>query len=152
LHSPAVRLPASALLVVLCGVVAYAMARGEQTIEDRVRIPLALWLKAHSRPTDRIMLEPIGYIGYYSQRPILDVVGRVTPQVLADYRMANEAPMLAIAERFQPEWCVLRPGEVARIRRAAQSAGRPWEARYALAQTFSYTPTSNVYYIFRRKS
>lgn len=46
---------------------------------------------------------------------------------------------------------VLRPGELERVRRAALASGRPWEARYALIQTFSRTPTSHIYYIYRRR-
>ncbi len=84
------------------------LAHSAQWPEDRVRIPLGLWLKAHSRPTDRILLEPIGYIGYYSERPVLDIVGLVTPQVLPFYRPENPAPVLNIAEAFRPEWCCVR--------------------------------------------
>ena len=39
------------------------------------------WLKANTRPADRIGYLEIGYLGYYSQRPIIDALGLVTPEV-----------------------------------------------------------------------
>ncbi len=140
-----------AMLVGGCTYGAIVAAHGEQVVEERVRIPLALWIKAHSKPTDVVMLEPIGYIGYYSERPILDVVGLISPRVLSFYKPQNEAPMLEIARAFRPEWCVLRPGEIDRIHRAAKAQGKPWEENYALVQTFYYAPGSNVYLIYKRK-
>ena len=138
-------------LVAACTVGATVMARGEQEVEERVRIPLALWVQAHSRPTDRVMLEPIGTIGYYAHRPVLDVVGLVSPQVLRFYRPQIEAPLLEMARAFRPEWCVLRPGELARIQRAAAAQGDSWENHYRCVQTFAYAPNDNVYYVFRRR-
>ncbi|MCW3099703.1 MAG: hypothetical protein JWL77_5321 [Chthonomonadaceae bacterium] len=144
--------------ILLIGVVGIActlgtaiMTRREQEVEERVRIPLALWLKTHSRPTDSVMLEPIGYIAYYSHRPVLDVVGLVSPQVLPFYRPQNEAPFLEMARAFRPEWCVLRPGEIARIQRAGNAQGDPWEDHYLLVQTFAFAPNDNVYYVYRRR-
>jgi hypothetical protein len=141
----------AALTALSCTLATGAMAWREQDVEDKVRIPLALWLKAHSRPADRIMLEPIGYIAYYSDRPVLDVVGLVSPQVLSFYRPEIDAPFLEMARAFRPEWCVLRPGELARIQRSADAQGDPWEAHYRLVQTFFYTPDSNIYYIYQRR-
>lgn len=132
-----------------------AACRETQSIEDHLRRPIGLWLKAHSAPTDRIMLEPIGYIGYYSERPVLDVVGLVTPKVLPAYNPQNIAPMWNIAQTFRPEWCVLRPGEIQHIHDAARLAGRSWEDDYELIKTFAYTPRRNrepiVFSIYRRK-
>ncbi len=138
-------------LAVACTVGTMVMTRGEQEVEEKVRIPLALWLQAHSRATDRVMLEPIGYIGYYAHRPVLDVVGLVSPQVLRYYQPQIEAPMLEMARAFRPEWCVLRLGEIARIQRAATAQGDPWEDHYRCVQTFSYAPNHNVYYVFQRR-
>jgi predicted membrane channel-forming protein YqfA (hemolysin III family) len=41
----------------------------------------AEWIKANSAPTDGIAYVEIGVLGYYSERPILDLMGLVTPQV-----------------------------------------------------------------------
>lgn len=158
----AVRLPAVAgraalgvlasALVVLGGRSAWRSLWESQQVEDHLRRPLGLWLRAHSRPGDRIMLEPIGYIGYYSGRPVLDVVGLVTPAVLPFYRRDDPAPLLSMAQAFRPEWCVLRPEERGRIERAAETAGQSWP--YMLVGTFSYAsrPTARpaTFLVFRR--
>lgn len=141
----------AALVALSLALASGTMARREQVVEEQVRIPMALWLKAHSRPTDRVMLEPIGYVGYYSDRPLLDVVGLVSPEVLPFYRLQNEAPFLEIARRFHPEWCILRPGEIARIQRVANAQGDPWENHYRLMQTFELAPNDNVYFIYQRR-
>ena len=59
------------------------------------------------------MLEPIGTIGYYSQRRILDLIGLVSPEVLPSYRTPN--PTADMVRKFRPEWLVLRPREVKRM-------------------------------------
>ncbi|HZT40562.1 MAG TPA: hypothetical protein VFA07_00150 [Chthonomonadaceae bacterium] len=138
--------------------IAWAMflsCRESQRIEDNLGIPIGLWLQRHSRPSDRILLEPIGYIGYTSQRPILDAVGLVTPAVLPYYNSRNAAPLLNISLAFRPEWCVLRPGEIQHILDAQQSTGIRWTDLYEPVKTFRYTPRPDrdwiIFTIYHRK-
>lgn len=134
---------------------AFVGCRESQRIEDNLRLPMALWLKQQTQPTDRIMLEPIGYVGYYSGRPVLDVIGLATPYVLSAWRKDNPAPFWTIARQHRPEWCVLRPGEWERIKTVSNQAGHPWEQDYSLVKTFAYTPSQNreliTFHVFRRK-
>ncbi len=157
------KLKLSRAALTACGVVLFAVCliagtglaarqcRREQYVEEKVRIPLALWMKDHARPTDRVMLEPIGYVGYYSGLRVIDVVGLVSPNVLDTYRIGAEAPMLEMADRLKPEWCVLRPGEIDRIRRACAASRRRWEDNYDLRATFELGRFNNTYFIFERK-
>ena len=101
----------------------FVLCARNQRIEDTVRRPLGLWLRDNTPPGDRIMPEPVGYVGYYSRRPILDVIGLVSPQVLPYWREASQAPMRDIALAFRPEWCVLRPAELANIHAAHSTPG-----------------------------
>ena len=130
--------------------------RGLQGLEDHLRRPLGRWLRAHSRPTDRIMLEPIGYIGYYSRLPVVDMIGLVTPSMLPCYDRKNACPWLLIADAYRPEWCILRPSEVAPMQRASQAAGRPWEKYYRHIKSFSYAAPSDksptVFEVCQRRS
>src|SRR5690606_32136607 len=87
-----------------CGWRAWDLCERNQKVEDRLRKPLGLWLRAESRPGDRVMLEPIGYIGYYSRLPVLDVVGLVSPQVLPYWNSRVASPLAEIAGAFRPEW------------------------------------------------
>ncbi|HXF81242.1 MAG TPA: hypothetical protein VNN19_00605, partial [bacterium] len=61
-------LAGAAVAVVAATLWSVHSCRRTQQIEDHLRRPLGLWLRRHSAPGDRVMLEPIGYIGYYSQR------------------------------------------------------------------------------------
>ncbi|GAP17008.1 hypothetical protein LSAC_00866 [Levilinea saccharolytica] len=44
---------------------------------------VGLWLNRHTPLDARVLLEPLGYAGYYAQRVMLDEVGLVTPAVVA---------------------------------------------------------------------
>lgn len=109
-----------------------------QGLEDNLRQPLGLWLRAHSRPTDRVMLEPIGYIGYYSRLPVVDMTGLVTPSVLPCYDRKNPCPWLSIAYQYQPDWCIVRPFESDLMRRVSATMGKPWGKSYTYVRSFSY--------------
>jgi len=128
--------------------------RRSQRIEEHVRKPIGLWLNHNSRPGERILLEPIGYIGYYSQRPVIDVIGLVSPQVLRFYSATATSPWLAQIVAFRPEWCVLRPAELQEIERSAAASGYDWNSDYALVHTSAYAPEKDepllVFYVFRR--
>jgi hypothetical protein len=81
-----------------------------QDYEDQVRIPLGLWLKRNTPEGSLILLEPIGYIGYYSERRVLDAVALISPQVLPYYQgdlyFPYNLPNVALALR--PDYCVFR--------------------------------------------
>jgi hypothetical protein len=44
---------------------------------------MGLWLKNNTPPQSTVLLEPLGYVGYYSGRIMIDEVGLVTPAVTA---------------------------------------------------------------------
>lgn len=146
-----VALAATAIYV---GAVMIRTDRDNQLIEENLRIPLGLWLRDHSAPGERIMLEPIGYIGYYSQRPIIDSIGLISPQVIPFWNEKSGWPMLDIALALRPEWVVLRPAELVHVQDAARPTGSPWESSYRLVRTFSYTPRVGrdmiTFHAFRR--
>ncbi|HLV81911.1 MAG TPA: hypothetical protein VKT32_16605, partial [Chthonomonadaceae bacterium] len=146
---------AAGLTAAVIGWTMFLSCRESQIIEDHLGVPIGYWLRSHSKPSDRVLLEPIGYIGFTSRRPILDVVGLVTPAVLPYYNARNAAPLLDIALAFRPEWCVLRPGEVQHILDAQPPAGPRWTDVYTPVKTFRYTPRPDrdwiVFTIFHRK-
>jgi len=131
----------SAACVYVCVIwLMYGASLETQKTEENLRIPLGLWLKANAAPTDRIFLEPIGYVGYYSERPVLDAVGLVSPSVLRFYTPRTSAPWLDMVRYFHPEWCVLRPGEFQHILDGSRSSGYAWDNEYELVHSVSYTP------------
>ena len=80
-----------------------------QFTEDHLRRPLGIWLRDHVAPNERVLLEPIGYAGYYSGRRILDMVGLVSPEVLPYYRTPHA--LSGIVSGLRPEWLCLRLSE-----------------------------------------
>ncbi len=86
-----------------------------QRVEDKVRRPLGVWLRGHARPDERIMLEPIGYVGYYSRLRVLDDIGLVSPEALEFYQSGSAYPLVEMARELQPDLLLLRFGERAQF-------------------------------------
>lgn len=118
----------------------------QQRFYDDVIPRLSHFLRQNMRDDERIMLEPIGYIGYFSRQRILDLVGLVSPEVEASYRTAT--PLADMVTRLKPEWLCLRPQEVAWLRK--QDPALP-EKHYGLKKTFRHGQEP-AYLIFRRHS
>ncbi|MBW3637334.1 MAG: hypothetical protein KY445_12875, partial [Armatimonadetes bacterium] len=118
----------------------------QQRFYDDVIPPLSHFLRQDMRDGERIMLEPIGYIGYFSRRRILDLVGLVSPEVEESYRTAT--PLADMLTRLKPEWLCLRPQEVAWLRE--QDPALP-EKHYGLKKTFHHG-LEPAYLVFRRHS
>ena len=114
-----------------------------QATEDTQRVPMSLWLGEHVLRQERILLEPIGYVGYYSHRRLLDMIGLVSPEVLPSYR--TPAPLADIVRRFQPEWICLREPEMKHL--MAQDASLLPE-RYTLERTFGLPDGSHPYLLY----
>lgn len=111
--------------------------RADQETEERLRKPIGLALKEIVKPGERVMLEPIGYIGYFSGARILDAVGLVSPEVIPYYRQGAVSPYLDLMHDLKPEWVLLRAGEYADSLNAAVPPDRALLAHYRMFRTFS---------------
>ena len=116
---------------VLCGV-AWQMRVEQRLVETGVRRPIGEWLQAHAAPGDTVFLEPLGYIGYYSQLKTYDFPGLSSPEVVAAIR-SGATDYSSVITRLQPRWLVLRPFE---IHNMGFSPLRPLD-RYEVAQSWS---------------
>jgi hypothetical protein len=94
----------------------------QEVIEWGQRRLIGLWLKEHVGGNETVYLEPLGYIGYFSQCKMVDWPGLVSPAVVAarrkivrgdDYYTWSE-----VAEAIKPAWIVARPAEADRIDRS----------------------------------
>jgi hypothetical protein len=79
------------------------------TVIDNEMVDVARWLSEHTEPDDLVAAHDIGAIGYYAERPILDLAGLISPEVipmladpaaLAEYVLSSEARYLVTA----PGW------------------------------------------------
>jgi hypothetical protein len=102
-----------ALQVTLLACVAWQVRIQQQVIEDHGRRVIGEWLRDQAAPGDRVFLEPLGYIGYYSRLKTYDVPGLSAPEVVRAIRSGVTA-FADLIIRFNPEWLVLRPGELER--------------------------------------
>jgi hypothetical protein len=122
-----------------------------QALEDTVRRPLGQWLAQHTETHERVMLEPIGYIGYYSRRPILDIIGLVSPEVLACYQPHIAEPLGEMIRRFHPDLLLLREGERSRLTPQIGATGEPiLNGEYQFVRAFPAPPAEPIFYLYRR--
>ena len=85
-------------------------------------ILIAQWLRDHTPPDVIVCADTIGFLGLYSDRKILDVVGLVSPEVISlhkEYLDFYEA-YVPIVERYDPDYCMIRDTELRRIPRIAR--------------------------------
>ena len=86
----------------------------QDLVESGNRRLVGLWLKDHVRKGEGVYLEPLGYIGYFSQCKMLDWPGLVSPEVVAARRkLPSESGYTwsETAELLKPAWIVARPIE-----------------------------------------
>lgn len=105
-----------------------------QADEDAFRRPVGEWLRDHTHAGDTIMVESIGYIGYYSQRRILDAAGLVSPRVLSSYRKEIACPLWDILKRFHPPLALLYEREYAWVKSSAYRERESLEADYDIVR------------------
>jgi hypothetical protein len=90
--------------------------QAQQTlIENGTRRAIGEWLHAHAGPGDTVLLEPLGYIGYFSQLRTFDLPGLSSREVVEVIRRQGFS-WGAVAAALDPVWMVLRPREVEAIR------------------------------------
>ena len=70
------------------------------------------WLRHHVRPGDKVMLEPIGMVGWQNPVVVVDEVGLVSPAV-AKRRLQGPGWYADVADREQPDWIVIRRAALA---------------------------------------
>lgn len=84
----------------------------QSLIEDGLREPIGRWLRTHaSTPHDSVMLEPLGYIGYYSGLKMLDYPGLASKEMVDARERLGPARQNQIYLELKPDWLVLRPNE-----------------------------------------
>jgi len=114
---------------------AWQMRVQQRVIEHGVRQSIGEWLRAHAKPTDSVLMEPLGYIGYYSRLKTYDFPGLSSPEVVQVIRSGVRRYADLIAT-LRPTWLVLRPSEVA----ADDFAQRPVLRDYHLVKSWNALP------------
>ncbi|HEY2841110.1 MAG TPA: hypothetical protein VGJ26_18285 [Pirellulales bacterium] len=100
--------------MVMCGINAWEMRVQQAEIELGNRREIGLWLREHGWPQETVLLEPLGYIGYFSKMHMLDWPGLVTPEMVAARKKVGGGMPSMIGE-LKPDWVLLRPAEYGRL-------------------------------------
>jgi len=132
----------------------------QRIVEGQTRRPLGEWLQAHMGVNETVFLEPIGYIGYYSQRHVLDWPGLVSPSVVRARRETGGDIWRTIAA-LQPDWLVFRPREAAvfdrqaDLARAYQATARvdslPQLQAYLSLPGYAYLSSDACFIVYQRR-
>jgi hypothetical protein len=113
----AVLVLAATLVLTICS--AYQLRVQQREIELGNRKQIGLWLRQNAAsPSDTVLLEPLGYIGFYSQLKMLDCPGLCAPEVLAAEKKLHTGDMATLIQELHPDWLVLRWEEVGAIQDA----------------------------------
>ncbi len=71
-------------------------------------VTVAHWLAEHTQPNDLIAAHDIGAIGYFGERPLLDLAGLVTPEIIP--YLDDEAEIGRYIQNSQAKYLVTAPG------------------------------------------
>lgn len=141
----AVVLSAAILLVVAECIQSVVIARqaymARTLVEIPVRSAVGKWLHANAgSPRDSVLLEPLGYIGFYSGLKMLDYPGLCSLEMVVARKLARSKSYPycwgELSEILHPDWLVLRPFERDDINRYNP---RVLTQDYNLVKTFDAT-------------
>jgi hypothetical protein len=150
-----------AVSAILMGAATYEMRIHQIEIEDNHREQIGLYLKDVVKPDQAVYLEPIGYIGYYSQCHILDYPGLVTPKIARMKPTDGSDGRMKVIPKLMPDWMVLRLDEFTYARGVPEIRDNYVWTRCFNAQPeldkYGYIPGSGylngdaVFYVMHRK-
>jgi hypothetical protein len=96
-----------ALALAFAGLGARAYRRDVQIIETEM-VATARWIQANTEPDSRIAAHDIGAVGYYAGRPLLDLAGLVSPEVIPFIR--DESRLAEWLDAAGADYLVTFPG------------------------------------------
>lgn len=135
------------LTAVLCAssadILDSAKYRSMQSVRNTILTETGTWINGNSRPGATVLLEPLGYVGWYADRTMIDEVGLVTPLVVQLKRQG--VPARDYYRVFWPDYVIWTCGE-----------GGPERAEigvyYDLARVFDGHISRTCYEIWKLRS
>jgi hypothetical protein len=85
--------------------------KAQQTFDNGVRRDTGLWLKQNAKRDEHVFLEPLGYIGFFSELKTYDFPGLSSDEVVQTAKTKGYG-WISLISSLNPEWLVLRPFEV----------------------------------------
>ncbi len=97
---------------------------------------IGIWLDQNTPPKATVLLEPLGYVGYYAKRPMLDEVGLVTPSVLV-FKRQMQLDVYQYLPTLQPDYILAHCDDSLRWQERAVNDPDGFTTHYSLAATFN---------------
>ena len=85
------------------------------------------YLTPSSRTGQKVLLEPIGIVGYHGPLVVIDEIGLVSPQI-AERRLQGPGWYSDVVTSEKPDWLVVRARHAGERRRAFAGAGAPFRS------------------------
>lgn len=95
-------------------------------------VDVALWIANHTEENELIAAHDIGAIGFFANRPLLDLAGLVSPDVIPFIR--NEVGLADYLDEQDPKYLVTFPGWYPELVKGVESV-------YETRGRFSQSPT-----------
>ncbi len=109
--------------------------------QQGVTAMMGQWLNANTLTGSTVLLEPLGYTGWYADRIMIDEVGLVTPKVVA---LQGRIPPAEFFRVFWPDYVVWKCG-------AGGKARTEIVKYYDIVQRFGENTSPCIYEIWKRK-
>jgi hypothetical protein len=130
-------LSGAGLIVAGSGWLTFEVARQirtqQQLVENEVRQAIGEFLRENADENDTVMLEPLGYIGYFSGLRTYDFPGMSSPEMVAARKLVGRDGRRLLGF-LRPDWAVMRPHEINHLQ-----LNNDWrvEHAYEWVETFS---------------
>ncbi len=122
--------------ILLPGIQNAIFVRSVQTYRNRESLQaIGEWLQANTPSDATVLVEPLGYIGFYSGRWMLDEVGLVTPAVVNLKK--EDFPLDSYFSYIQPDYYVLHCDDALRLAPALMQPDTLHSSAYARVKTFN---------------
>lgn len=126
--------PASAYAMSFLAVTPMTM-EGERDVQRFVEVPvrrhMGEYLGKIMKDGERVGLEPLGYVGYYSRKRVLDYPGLVNPEIVQLNHEKGAQGLCGMLAHFMPEYVSVREHEC---------RGNDWLANYRKIADFQADP------------
>jgi arabinofuranosyltransferase len=104
---------------------------------------VGVWVKNHSPSGAGFAIKDIGYMGYYSQRKVLDLAGLVSPESIP-FRMRGD--FLGPIRKFRPDYFAFSAGQIRNLKLPESGLLKDYETTMTIQNEFG------SYSIFKLKS
>ncbi|NPV77969.1 MAG: hypothetical protein HPY59_16535 [Anaerolineae bacterium] len=105
--------------------------RGERSLQA-----MGQWLAVNSPPGATVLLEPLGYVGYYSNRVMRDEVGLVTPDVTR-LKQAGNLDVYDYLEELRPDYVIQHCDDILEWQRREPPEQNLLIRNYRMAKQFN---------------